>query len=548
VPRANRPGRSVLGDSCATWLRQLVHAGRVSRLYSTEVPNPVVEDARQVVHAALADLLERFGPLTFRFTPTEIFLGEECIIGPGDHADVAVRKSDEEQLAALLFGDGIRQIRFLPDVPRSDVEALIDALRDAGMTTREHDDLVTLLWQSGLTHAVVASVPSELRTTLEPDVTAEGRHQNRFDDRRLPTQGLDVDATLRELETTAAASRARLLSAWRNEAAAMGHRDVGTFVRELLALDSGEDMRRAVTRFVVSWLPDSIVKGNWAAAHYALELLREIEPDPTQWSPMLAATLSKLDPVFLAERLERSEGSQVSAFIEVALAMGPAAVDMVCSVMAEAEEPASRAATEVALAILCANAPDRLEPYLHDPRWYVVRNAAQVLGMVGGDGVGRLLRIAIGHSDERVVREAISSLARAPREEGLPVLIELLHTRDLRVLDTTLSVLTREKNPAAARALLSRIESPEFESEDEALQRQVFSGLGEIAGDESVFALAALVQKPGLFVKQTLVRRAAAQTLARIGTVNARDALQTGLKSKHEAVRTSCREALGQVA
>jgi len=263
---------------------------------------------------------------------------------------------------------------------------------------------------------------------------------------------------------------------------------------------------------------------------------------------MLAGFLSKLDPVFLAERLERSEGSQVSAFIEVALAIGPAAVDMVCSVMAEAEEPASRAATEVALAILCANAPERLEPYLHDPRWYVVRNASQVLGMVGGPGVGRLLKIAIGHHDERVVREAISSLARAPREEGLPVLIELLHTRDLGILGTTLEVLTREKNSAAARALLSRIESPEFESEDEVLQRQIFSGLAEIAGDESVFALAALVQKSGLFVHRTLVRSAAAQTLARIGTVNARGALESGLKSKHEVVRSVCREALGERA
>ena len=50
------------------------------------------------------------------------------------------------------------------------------------------------------------------------------------------------------------------------------------------------------------------------------------------------------------------------------------------------------------------------------------------------------------------------------------------------------------------------------------------------------------------FVKQTLVRSAAAQTLVRIGTVSAREALQSGLKSKHEAVRTTCREALGKLA
>jgi hypothetical protein len=110
----------------------------------------VVDDARQIVHATLADLLLRFGPLTLRFTPTEVFLGDECIIGPGDQADVTVRKSDEQALTALLFGDGIRQVSLTPGA-RADVDALIDALRDAGMTTRS-TTTSSPCCASGLTH------------------------------------------------------------------------------------------------------------------------------------------------------------------------------------------------------------------------------------------------------------------------------------------------------------------------------------------------------------------------------------------------------------
>jgi hypothetical protein len=559
---------------CGSWLRQLVRAAKIARLY--RAGNPVVDEARAMVHTKLAEILDRFGAVTMQFTPSEVFVGEECIVKPSGEGEI-LQRSAEEQLPMLLFGDGIRQITFTPHLPRTDTDAFIDALRDAGVTSRNHEDIVTLLWQANLTHIKVSSVPpqqtifhslrasnradsstrnqeyawasgSELHALLGQSGGAQGLHRDRFDDRSLPAEGLDVGETFRKLETTALASRARLKEAWQAESAALDARTIGAFLEQLVRIDPSPSMSRAVARFVVSWIPDAIAKADWEAARFAYRLLRDVESETEVWEPELIEFLSKIDPVSLTERLEKSEAAEIGAFIEITLALGAPAVDLVCSVMAEAESPATRAATEVGLATLCAGEPDRLEPYLSDPRWYVVRNTAQVLGMVGGRGVGRLLRIALAHPDDRVVKEAIRSLARTPREEGLPVLIELLNTRDLKILSTTMSVLTRERNPVAARALLARIESPEFESEAEDLQRQVFSGLAEIAGDESITPLNAIVQRSGLFVRKTFTRSAAARTLARIGTPRAITALETGLKSKHEAVRSACRDALGRAA
>ena len=43
--------------------------------------------------------------------------------------------------------------------------------------------------------------------------------------------------------------------------------------------------------------------------------------------------------------------------------------------------------------------PERLAPWISDPRWFVVRNVVQILGSIGGPGVVGLLRSASRHSD-----------------------------------------------------------------------------------------------------------------------------------------------------
>jgi HEAT repeat protein len=572
------PRASELATSAAAWLRQLARAAKISRLY--RVGNPIAEETRRNVWEKLGEITERHGTFAMRFTPTEVFVGDECIIKPARDADpeAALARAGEEQLPMLFHGDGIRALTFTPGVPRGEVEALVDALRDSGTTMERHDDLVTLLWQANLSSIRVTAAPpeqtiyhssranarargagykgpsyhagggSELRADLGQGAGAQGLHRDRFDDRVLPLEEVDVISAYADLEITSSVSRARLLDAWEVEVAREDDpMEIARFLRSLVDLDRGDGMRDAVANLTVSWLPSAMGRAAWNEAKRALDLLFEIRPYEAAREEPLTLALRRVDATALAEKLERSEKDDLASFLSLAIEIGPSATTLVCDIMAAAEETATRAAAGVALASMCAAKPERLRSYLSDPRWYVVRNTATVLGMIGGTGVAELLRPALSHPDPRVVREAIRSLARTPRDESALILVELLGSRDTKVLSTALSVVTREKSPEMARALLARIESTTFENEPEELQRAAFSALAEIADDSVVPGLAALLHRGGLFVRRSFVKVAAARTLARIGTDTAREALEGGMKSKHEAVRSICREALGSL-
>jgi HEAT repeat protein len=174
----------------------------------------------------------------------------------------------------------------------------------------------------------------------------------------------------------------------------------------------------------------------------------------------------------------------------------------------------------------------------------VVRNIVFVLGHIGGPPVVPLLRTVALHPEPRVRRQLVQALGSVPPEERITPLLEQLSARDPQLLAATLHMLTREKNPRVARAILALIESPDFESRHEDNQRALFGALGDIADDLAVPALEAVLHRGGWFARRTFQRVAAARTLRQIGSPQAMAALEAGVRARSEAVRTACLEAL----
>jgi HEAT repeat protein len=216
--------------------------------------------------------------------------------------------------------------------------------------------------------------------------------------------------------------------------------------------------------------------------------------------------------------------------------------------MAQATKPRTRAAACTMLCYLCGEDPQLLAPYLADSRWFVVRNVAFVLGQIGGPEVVDLLATAAMHPDPRVRRQVMNSLGDVPQEQRVPILLGQLDSRDPRLLAGTLNILMRSKDPEVTRALLKQIEAPDFESRSEDNQRALIGALGEVADDGVVSTLEALLHKGGWFARRTIQRTAAAHTLQRLGTPRALAALEAGLRSRSEAVRAACLEAVSRRA
>ena len=563
-------------QAAAAWFRQLARALRVFRLYGGS--NPVVLAAQRSATSALADLLPAHGGWQLRFSATEVFLGEEPIVHvaprtPGAESITSVT----DQIPFLFYRDGVRRLTFLPDTPRVELDAFIQLLRDASGGSATQDDLVTLLWQANLSHVQVEAVPleqtiylsshagggpageperrgqtfawspagTEIRSDLGQAPGVQGLHRDTFDDWTLPEGTFEVPEAFARLEPLADAARPGFLAAWNLENSTPWIEQAPAFLRGLHALDGSEDMRRALARAAITWLVSALQRVAWDEAQYPLQVLNEIDRDRELAGEELTAALAGLDTAAIADRFDEGEASDHNRFAAFTVALGTPAVGFCVDIMARSSKARARAAAVTALCYLCAEDPALLAPWLADSRWQVVRNVVFVLGHIGGPAGVPLLRTVARHPEPRVRRQLGQALGQVPPADRNPMLVEQLDVRDAQLLAAALNMLTREKDPRVARAILGLIESPDFESRDEDNQRALFSALADISDASTVPAIEALLHKGGWFARRTFQRVAAARTLRRIGTPEAMAALEAGVRARSEAVRAACLEALG---
>ncbi len=554
------------------WLRALARALKMFRLYKSD--NPAVRGQRARLIAQALEILKNNGAIDLRISPSEIFLIDEVLIRPGSgRANDEVRAA-EELLPFQIYRDGVRRVVLLADTPDRELGVFIDAVCATSMGPDTQDDLVTLLWQGNLTHVQIESVAieqniylsvrrgggggpvqqtqayawspqgAEIRGALAQAGGTQGLHRDTFDDWELPEGDIDARVAWTALESTVDDATSRLAARWKTENEKPWTAVASPLARQMLWIDPSDDTRIALGHSVVTWVSSALQRSAWGEAQEALGLLREIDPDRTRTASALEQELSGLNVNEIAERMDEDDPTGHARFSAVIVGIGPAALDLACAVMCVSTRLRARAAATTALCYLCNDYPELLAPYLADSRWTMVRNVVFVLGQIGGSDVTPLLRAAADHPEIRVRRAVVQSLGGVPREERTPVLIQQLETRDSRLLAATLSMLTRERNPRVARALLDRIEAPDFESRSEDNQRALFSALAEIADDGAVPALEALLHRGGWFARRTLMRVAAARVLRRLGTESATAALEAGLRSKSEAVRGACLDAM----
>jgi HEAT repeat protein len=562
-------------QAAAAWFRQLARALRVFRLYSGT--NLTALNAQEAAASALAGLLATHGGWQLRFSATEIFLEDESVVHMAPMSHGAERVSSvTDHLPFLFYRDGIRRLTIAAGASRSEVDTLIQILRDASCGTGSQDDLVTLLWQANLSHVRIEAVPleqtiylssqagggergarekrgqvfawspagTEIHTDLGQAAGVQGLHRDTFDDWVLPEEAVDVPEAFARLGPLAEVARPGFLAAWDRENSTAWIEQAPVFLRGLHALDDSEDMRRALGCSTITWLVAALQHMAWDEARSALELLNELDRDRELIGDELTAALAGLDTGAIAERFDEGEAEDQSHFAGFAVALGAPAIGLCVDILARADKARARAAVVTALCYLCADDPQLLAPWLADSQWHLVRNVVFVLGHIGGPAIVPLLRAVARHPEPRVRRQLVQALGAVPSGERIPLLLEQLDARDPQLLAAALNMLTREKSPRVARAILALIESPGFESRDEDNQRTLFNALGDTADDLTVPALETLLHQGGWFARRTFQRVAAARTLRQIGTPDAMSALEAGVSARSEAVRAACLEAL----
>ena len=571
------------------WLGQFARTLKTCRLYEARNPNTV--RFREELAGRLGALLERHGSFRLEFTADQVLCDDQA---------VATATSRDDNFAMPFFRDGLYALSFRPGMEPAELERLLDILLH--VTARAADgreDLVTLLWDADLPHLGVSYVSADTDTGLddaadplpEDAFTSRGRLMpwpareaasesgelgagSRYGSAGQPgsvagdastggsaneTPGAhsedwpiaepeaDLEHAYASLDATSAEDVDAFMARMhleRGEPVAMA---AIALVRDALQAQAHDQDREDFVEMLERVLRDAIADARWTEAGDVVAYLGECTAG--YWdAAFLMQDFAQPESVAtnaLVRHLDEAPIDETNEFAAFARGLGASAIEWLMGIIALATQQRTRRVLLRTLIEMCAGNPERLAPWVGDPRWFVVRNAVHVIGAAEGRVPVGMFAPLVTHPDTRVRREVITALAHAEPDDAQPLLLQLVCDPDASVRARALHRLGSRRDARVSIALLRIVNEPGFRKRPEEEIRPVLSALGGCSLDDALPALEAqLLESIGFLGGSTAYQQAIARCIARIGTPAAQLLLDCGARSsRHASVREACRLA-----
>ena len=238
-------------------------------------------------------------------------------------------------------------------------------------------------------------------------------------------------------------------------------------------------------------------------------------------------------------------GDQRDAFIAVLTRAGEDGADALIEQIAAISGQNERRVYFDALLQLQAGVPTLIH-MLGDARWFVARNAAELLGEMQAREAEPQLTELLRHTDDRVRRAATSALMQLGTSRAMQAIQDALKDGAPAMRMQAAAALVTRKDVKTAATLVRALE----EEKDEEVQVAFLLALGKLATPDAVQRLLKAVEpERGLFKKKgTAYRVAAVQGLGEARSPEASEALKALQSDKDEEVREAATFALVRIA
>ena len=238
-------------------------------------------------------------------------------------------------------------------------------------------------------------------------------------------------------------------------------------------------------------------------------------------------------------------GAERDSFIAVLTRAGEDGADALIEQIAAISRQNERRVYFDALLQLQAGIPTLIH-MLGDARWFVARNAAELLGEMQAREAEPQLTGLLRHSDDRVRCAATSALMRLGTTRAMNAIQEALRDGEPAMRMQAAAALVARKDVKTAATLVRALE----DEKDDEVQAAFLLALGRLATPDAVQRLLKATEpERGLFRKKsTALRVAAVQGLGEARTPEATEALKGLAGDKDDDVATSAKVALQRIA
>ncbi|HEX9564877.1 MAG TPA: HEAT repeat domain-containing protein [Gemmatimonadaceae bacterium] len=222
---------------------------------------------------------------------------------------------------------------------------------------------------------------------------------------------------------------------------------------------------------------------------------------------------------------------------------GEAGADALIDNLISSDLAAERRAFRDALG-LCPAGVGALLHLLTDERWYVVRNAVELLGELAPPNVDARVAQQLSHREPRVRRAAAIALGRLGTQRSVLGLLQAMNDPSPDVRLQAAHGLGAVRNPRAVPWLVEALDA----EADPDVQSALLAALGRTPTEDAVARLIRAAEPGGVLLRKPLpARLRAVESLGVAGTPAARDALRELLQDRDSEVREAAQQVVSRL-
>jgi len=557
-------------------LTLLDKTAKSSRTYGSA--NPVAQKFFQELFEGLTAHLATYSKLAFLIQRSELYFNEQVVYR-------SEQDSSNESVAFKLYADGIRELAFLEGLAAEDLSFLLDSLWGSLDSEEDDDDIVTRLWSKDLSSITIVTAEEVAKASTGGDVFAlptagmmeagESNLRNLLDREQAKARkesGPGVDGRSPSGDKpTGKASRfqsghvgyevsKKELAELAKEIEAESVRDNMIYLLDMLtAILASEKSPVILTKLLDLWgnvLDSLAAQGKWIVLDSVLGLLHaaaEVRPDlGDDHKKQLAALLDNLGRPermrMIETYLNKIPDATTEGLPAVLLAMTPAAVSALCTLLANLEAPAHQAIAAEAIETLAKDQPDHVLRGLSDRRPRYVKNLLAILLKWNNPRFADAVEKLVRYPDIQVRKEVVRAIGIfRPKGNGMK-LVAFLNDSEESVRFAALKLLMTGQYKAPYSTWSPLVSADTFMDRTIGEKRAVFQAMRATSSDEVIPFFESLITERSWTNRQKKEELAAiaAETLGKLPTPAALTALELGQKKGGAAVRQACTAALAQ--
>ncbi|WP_236014866.1 HEAT repeat domain-containing protein [Geomonas anaerohicana] len=412
-------------------------------------------------------------------------------------AVVYENKDPKESMASRLHADGIRTVFFDQGVEPAEIVAFLGVVGFERPSS--DDDVVTQLWERNLQHIGYLTEDDFTDPYLLRD--AENADQQRDALERIRQELVQQPPPPprmipKHLLMLSAEEEAWLRKAVDFEGRCNGLDDVIGILAAILGEIQEPELFADFTAILGNLTVNLVVAGDIAHALKLAQFLDRLQKLPTtapeqrqQLAAALAAILSDSTVQVLKVALDSSEASiDYVQLKELLLILGIPSLGAICELLGRVEKLKVRKLIVEVLVELGQDNPAVFEPFLSDPRWYLVRNVVLILSLIGTPAALKMILGLISHREPRIRREVLGFLERTSDAKAKTYVLKYLRDESSALRIKALQVLTRERLPFALKPVVALVGADDFQERPLEEKKEIFLALGEL-GQESVLPM-----------------------------------------------------------